>query len=174
VPIPARTVDLVRTHLDQCAAHPKTGHNLACDRTGADPRRRLTRRSPSAAAVIVDAVLDVVGVAGVPGTILVLDVGVVPRALVDIFDHQHDRRTGRHLLTGLFVGKHPRHDFYRVRLLPLCRKTGLAGAPPVEFALNVLNAKWNPRRTTIDHAADCRPVAFAKARKPEQMTESIE
>src|SRR5205085_754563 len=60
IPIPARPIDLVRTHLNQRAAHDKAGYDLARDRSGGHPRRRLARRRPPAAAIIVDAVFDVI------------------------------------------------------------------------------------------------------------------
>ena len=107
-------------------------------------------------------------------TIFVLDFGIVRRALVDILDHQHDRRPGRNLLAGLFVRENARHDFDGVRFLPLRRKARLPRPPAVELALDVVNGERNPRRATVDHAADPRPMAFAEAGKPEEMTESIE
>ena len=98
VPVPARAIDLVRAHLHQRAAHGEARHDLARDGAGSDPRRGLARGGAAAAAIIVDAVFDVVGVAGVAGPVLVLDLGIVLRALIDILDHQHDRRAGRDLL----------------------------------------------------------------------------
>jgi len=122
----------------------------------------------------VDAVFDVVGVTGVARTILVLDFRIVLRALVDVLDHQHDRRPGRDLSAGFFVGEDARHDLDRVRLLPLRRKARLPWPPAVELALDILNTERNPGRTAIYHAADRRSMAFAEAGEPEEMTESIE
>src|ERR1019366_6763535 len=136
VPVPARAVDFVRTHLDERAAHGQAGHDLARDGAGSDPRRGLARRGAPAAAIIGDAVFDVVGVAGVAGPVFVLDVGIVLRALIDILDQQHDRRAGGDL-AAVFAGEHPGHDLSRVRLLPLRREARLAGPPLVEITLDV-------------------------------------
>src|SRR6266436_537824 len=54
----------------------------------------------AAAAIIADAVFLPVGVVGVAGTEAVGDVAVIPRALVDIVDHQVDRRAGGRALEG--------------------------------------------------------------------------
>ena len=76
------------------------GHDLARDRAGRDPRRGLARRCAAAAAIVAHAVLDVVGVVGVARPVLVLDVGIVLGALVDILDQQRDRRAGGDLRAG--------------------------------------------------------------------------
>jgi hypothetical protein len=50
----------------------------------------------------------------------------------------------------------------------------LPGPPPVKIGLNVGFSERKARRTAINHAADCRPVALAKGRDPKQMSERIE
>src|SRR3546814_9298291 len=60
-----------------------------------DPRRGLARARPPAAAIIADAVFGVIGIVGVTGTIGLRDLAIILRALVDILDHQADRRAGR-------------------------------------------------------------------------------
>jgi hypothetical protein len=50
----------------------------------------------------------------------------------------------------------------------------LAGPALVEKGLDVRLGERNARWTTVDHAADRRPVAFAEGRNPEEMTEGIE
>ena len=58
-------------------------------------RAAVSRAEPAAAAaIIVDAVFDVIGVAGVARPIGALNFGVVLRALIDVLDHQRDRRAG--------------------------------------------------------------------------------
>ena len=108
------------------------------------------------------------------GSIFVFDVGVILGALVDILDHERNRRAGRNLLAAGFVGKYARKDFDRVRLLTLGGEARLAGPSPVEIGLNVGLGQRNARRTTIDHAADRRPMAFAEGRHAEGMPERIE
>ena len=83
-----------------CTSAPRMRHardDLARDRTGRHPHRRLARAGAPAAAIVADAVLGPVGVVGVAGAELVLDVGIILTALVDVVDDQRDRRAGRHL-----------------------------------------------------------------------------
>ncbi len=173
-PIPGGAIDRLRSHLDQRGAHIEAGHDLAGDGAGRHPHRGLARRGAAAAAVVVEAVFGVIGVAGVARPIDVLDGGIVLRALIDVLDQQRDRRAGRDLLAGRLVGEHAGEDFDRVRFLPLGGEAGLAGPPLVQIGLDVGLAQRNARWTTIDHAADRRPVAFAKGRDPEEMAEGIE
>ena len=93
---------------------------------------------------------------------------------VDILDYQHDGRAGRHLAPGPFVREYTRHDFDRVGFLTLGGKTRLSGPPAIELALDVLRHQRDPRWTTVDDAADRRPMAFAEAGEPEEVAERIE
>ena len=108
------------------------------------------------------------------GAILVFDVGIVLRALVDIVDQQRNRRTGGDLLAGLVINKHARENFDGIRLLALGGEPRLAGTAAVEIGLDIGFGQRNARRAAIDHAADRRPVAFAEGRDPEHMAEGVE
>ena len=108
------------------------------------------------------------------GAIDILDGGIILGALIDIIDQQRDRHAGRHLTASRLVGKHAREDFDGVRLLPLGGKARLPRPPLVQVGLDVGRAERNARWTTVDHAADRRPMAFAKGRDPEEMAEGIE
>ena len=88
----------MRSHLHQRRAHGHAGNDLARHRAGGHARRRLPRRGASAAAIVAQAVFGVVGVVGMAGAIEVADLRIVLRALVDILDHERDRRAGRDLL----------------------------------------------------------------------------
>ena len=112
------------------AAHRHARHDLARHRAGGDPRRGLARGGASAAAIVAQAVFGVIGVVGMAGPVEIADVGIVLGALIDIVDHERDRRTGRHRLAGRIVGDHAREDFDLV---------GLAGA-------GVVNRDWPGRR----------------------------
>src|SRR5262249_21838766 len=125
-------------------------------------------------AIIMDAVFHVIGVTGMAWPVFILDVGIIPGTLIVVFDQKHDRRAGRNLHARFFIDENTRHDFHRVRFLALGREAGLPGPPAVQFALDVFPGERNARRTAIHHAANYRPMAFAKARKPEEMTESVE
>ena len=150
------------------------GTILRAMRAGRDPHRGFARRLPAAAAIVAHAVFDVIGVVGVAGPILVPDVGIILRALVDIVDHQPDRRAGRHLRAGRLVDEHAGEDPDLVGLLPLRGEARLARPPLVEIGLDVGLGQRDARRAAVDHAADRRPVALAKGRDAEQMAEGIE
>src|SRR6185312_7075000 len=105
----------------QSGAHAHARHDLARDRAGGDTHRGLARGGTAAATVIVQPVFDVVGVASVAGPVLVFDLGVILRALVDVLDQQRDWRTGGHLFAARLVGEHAREDFDLIRLLSLGR-----------------------------------------------------
>jgi hypothetical protein len=61
---------------------------------GGDPRHRLSSARPPTAAVVAKAVLLVVGVVGVPGPVLVLDVRVVLALLVGVAHQNRDAGAG--------------------------------------------------------------------------------
>src|SRR5262249_27065788 len=138
-----------------------------------DARRRLPGGGASAAAIIVPAVFDVVGVAGVPRAVDVLDRRIVLGALVDVVDHQRDRRAGGDVLAARLVGEHAGQDAHRVRLLALRGEARLPRPAAVEIGLDIGGGERNPRRTAIDHAADRDPVALAEGRDAEQMAEGV-
>ena len=174
-PIPARAIDRRASPIWISArAHVEAGHDLARDGAGRHPHRGLARRGAAAAAIVVQAVFGVVGVAGVARPIDVLDGGIVLGALIDVVDQQRDRRAGGDLTAGRLVGEHAGQDFDRVRLLPLGGEARLAGPPLVQIGLDIGLAERDARWTAVDHAADRRPVAFAEGRDPEEMAEGIE
>ena len=91
----------------------------------------------AAAAIIADAVFDVVGVVGVRRTIFVLDIGIVLGARVFILDHERDRRARGHLFPGRLVGEYAGQDFDNVGFLALGGVARLAGTAFVQIWLNV-------------------------------------
>ena len=173
-PVPGAPVDLVRSDLDQGRAHIEPWHDLAGDGAGRDPHRGFSRRRAAPAAVVVEAVLRVIGVSGMPRPVDVLDRGIVLRALVDILDHERDRRPGRQLLAARLLGEHAGEDFDRIRLLALSREAGLTGPPFVQIRLDIGLGQRNARRTAVDHATDRQPVTFAEGRDSEEMAEGVE
>src|SRR5262249_9788375 len=125
IPVPPAAIDPMGAHLDERAAHAQVGHDLACDGAGGNPHRGLAGGLAAAAAIVAHAILYVIGVIGMSGPILILDVGIVPAALIDIVDHERNRRAGRHLLARRFVDDDAGEDFHRVRFLPLGREARL-------------------------------------------------
>src|SRR3977135_1778172 len=118
VPVPTRTLDLMWPHLDQRPAHGHPWHDLARDRSGGNTGRGLARGLPTAAAIVADAVFGIVGEVRMPRPVLVLDVGIILGALIDVVDHQRDWRSGRYLLAGSLIEKHAGEDFHLIRLAP--------------------------------------------------------
>ena len=103
---------------------------------------------------------------------LVLDVGVVLAALIDIVDEQADGGARGHLLAGL-VGKHARHQAHRIGLAALGGETRLPRPALVEEHLNVLGRQRDTGRAAIDNAADRWTVAFTPGGDPKQMAKRI-
>ena len=174
VPVPFGAIDLVRTHLHQRAAHFHTGQDLAGDRAGCDPRRGFARRRAAAATIIAQAIFGFIGEVGMSWAKLVLDLGIVLRALVGVLDQKRDRRSRRDLHAGLGMRHHAGQDLDRIRLLALRGEARLAGPAAIEIALDVLIGQRDQRRAAIDHAADRDPVALAKGRDPEHVAEGVE
>src|SRR5262249_28296946 len=119
VPVPAGAVDGMRPHLHEGAAYAQARHDLARNRAGRHAHRGLARRLTAAAAIVAQAVFRIIGVVGVAGPVLVLDVGVVPRTLVDIVDDERDRRPGRDLFSSRLVDEHAGENSDLVGLLAL-------------------------------------------------------
>ena len=130
-----------------------------------DAGRGLTGARPAAAAIVADPVLGIVGEVGVPGTVTVLDLAIVLRALVLVADHERDRCAGGDPL------EHTRQDLDPVRLLALGRELRLPGLAAVEPVLDLGLRQRQPRRHAVDHDTDGRPVALAPGRKTEQLAE---
>src|SRR5690606_11989452 len=163
-------VELDRTELGEITANANTDaleQVFPRDRAGRDPHRGLAGGGPSAAAIISEPVLLVVGVIRVARTVAVLDLLVIVRALVDVLDQQADRRAGR------FAFEHAREDTDAVRLATLRDEARLPGTPPIEILLNVLLGQRQTGRTAVDDATERRPVAFAEGRDRERLAERV-
>ena len=154
-----------------CTSAPRmrtaVAQHLARHAAGGDAHRGLARRGPAAAAIVADAVFQLVGQVGVAWPELRGDRRVVARALVDVVDLHGDRRAGGQAL------EHAGQDADLVRLLALRGEARLAGAAAVEPGLDVGLGQRDARRAAVDHAADRRPVAFAPGGDAEQMAEAV-
>ena len=60
-----------------------------------------------------------------------------------------------------------------VRFLALRGEARLTRSTSIKVTLDIISDKRNQRRTTVDHAADRRPVAFAKGGDAEKMAEAV-
>jgi hypothetical protein len=107
------------------------------------------------------------------GAELVADFGVVLGALVDILDHQRDRRAGRHLAAGTVILEHAGQDLHLVRLAPLRGEAVLARFALVEERLDVSLAQRQAGRAAIHHAAKRTPMTFAERGNAEQVAERV-
>jgi hypothetical protein len=105
--------------------------------------------------------------------VLVLDLGIVLRALVDIVDHQPDRRARGDLLAIALARMTPDRMRTCVGFLALRREARLARPAAVEVALDLGLAQRDQRRAAVDDAADRRPVALAEGGDAEEMAECV-
>ena len=146
---------------------------LRATRAGGDPHRRLARRGAAAAAVIADAVFDVIGEIGVAGPVLVPDLAVILRPLIDIVDQEADRRAGGDLAPARLVDHHAGEDADLVGLLALRGEARPAGPSLVEIELEIGGGERDQRRAAVDDAADRRTMALAESGDAEQMAECV-
>jgi len=107
------------------------------------------------------------------GAKLVADFRIVARTLVDVFDHERDRRSRRHLRHHAFVLKHAGEDLHRVGFLALRDEFGLARPAAVQIRLDIGFAQRDAWRAAIDDTADRRPVTLAEGRDPKHMPEAV-
>ena len=121
---------------------------------------------------IAQAVFHLIGVVGVAGPELVLDLAVVLGPRIHIGDLEGDRRSGGELRAA-FVVEHAGEDTHLVGLLALGGVFRLARFAFVEKSLDLGFGDGDAGRAAIDHAADRRPVAFAPGGDAEQMAEAV-
>ena len=99
---------------------------------------------------------------------------VVFGPLIGIFDHQLNGRA-RGCQQSAFAIDDPRQHTCDVRLPALGRVTRLSRPPLVEIGLNVaFKVKRQAGRTTVDHHADRRTVAFTPGRDAKHVAERVE
>ncbi len=156
-----------RAHLHQRAADGNAVQHLAGDGAGGDAHGGFAGGAAAPAAVVADAVFQVVGDVGVAGAVLFGDGAVVAAALVDVLDFQGDGRAG-----GLAVHD-AGEDSDLVGLLPLGGEFRLAGAAAIQPRLDVGFGERDAWRATVDDAADGRAVAFAPGGDAEQVAEAV-
>ena len=107
------------------------------------------------------------------GPVAVADLGIILRALVDVLDHQRDRRAGRDLPARALVREHAGEDAHLVRLAPLRGEARLARAAAVELGLDVGLRQRDQRRAAVDDAAERRPMALAEGGDAEEVAEGV-
>ncbi|MND90681.1 hypothetical protein D3C80_827730 [compost metagenome] len=159
--------------LDERAAHGHTRHNKPCNAAGGDTGRGFAGRRASAAAIIANAVFDVIGIVGMAGTIAAGDLAIILGTLIGILDKHRDRRAGRDHRLAVLVEHHARENLDDVIFAPLGDETRLAGLALVHPGLNVGMGEAQSGRAAIDHATECGTMAFAPGRNAEKMAERI-
>ena len=107
------------------------------------------------------------------GTVLVLDVAIVLRALIDIVDEHADWRSRRHLAARRVVDHHAGEDARLVRLTALGGETGRSRPAPIKLSLDVRRLQGDARGTAVDDAPDSRPVTLAEGGDAEEVSESV-
>ncbi len=98
-PVPAASVNLERPHLNKCTTHLHTGQHFACQSTGCDTCSGLACGLAAAPAIITNAVLGFIGIVGMSRAKRVLDVPIIFRPLIGVFDHQGKGGSCRDFLT---------------------------------------------------------------------------
>ena len=145
----------------------RVAQNLAGDGAGRDPHRGLARRGPPAAAIVADAVFQVIGEVGMARPVALGDVAVVLGPLVDIVDQQRNGRAGRQSLED--AGQ----DAHLIGLLALGGEARLPRPAAVQKRLDVGLAERDARRAAVHHTADGRTVALAPGRDTEQVAKGV-
>src|SRR5690606_24120315 len=121
----------------------------------------------SAAAIVAEAVLGVVGIVGMARPVRLGDFGVILGTVVDVLDHQADRRAG-----GLAFER-AREDADLVRLLALGGEFAGPGAPCIEERLDMALIQLQPRRAPVHDGAERGPMALAPGRVAEGSAEGV-
>src|SRR3546814_5479786 len=96
------------------------------------------------------------------------DLRIILRALVDILNHQADRRAGGPAL------EHARKEADPVRLLPLRGVARLARPPLVQPGLNLRLRQAEARRAAVHHRAQRGAVASTPGREAKNAAEGVE
>jgi len=116
---------------------------------------------------IANAVLLPIRVIGMTGPELLCDSGVILAARVGVADQQGNRSAGGDALVNA------REYFNRIGLVPLRDMPRFTGGATRQVGNKHLRAQRKPRRAAIDHAANRRPVAFAKGGNAQQFSERV-
>ena len=126
--------------------------------------RADARPPPRGSRMPVFRLISEVGMAGPERRVLRIVAG--PR--IDIVDHQADRRPGRAPLDK------PRTGCARGPVPVLATHASMCPAGVLSsHCCTQRLVQLQPRRATVDDAADCRPMALAPSRHPQQMAEAI-
>src|SRR5690554_2422528 len=140
---------------------------LLGDGTGCDPHGGLPGTGATAAAVVADTIFVMVGIIGVGRTKLILDIAVIPGALIGIFDQQPNRRPRGHTF------EHAGKNTHLIGLTALRRVPRRARAAAIEITLQIRLAKRKSRRTAVDNGTQCRAMALAESGDSEKLAESV-
>ena len=143
-------------------SQPLAGHSARGDAHGG-----LPRRGAAAPTIVANTVLFPVGVVRVPRTELPRDVIVIARPGIGVFDQQGDRGA------GAAPFEHARKDLHIVRLAPLRCVPTAPGRPSLQFGLDLAGFDFQPRRATVNDAANGRAVAFTEGRDPKQSSKRV-
>ena len=172
-PVPATAVDTVHAHGHQRALDLKPRHDLARYGACCHTSCRFARRRTSAAAIVANAVFDVIGIIGMTGTILTGNFAIILRALIGVLDHHRNRRASRRHGHAIVAQKNTGKHANLIRFAALRRIFGLAGLALVEIGLNFGFRERNAGRAAVNNATERQTVAFAPGGYAEQMTETI-
>ena len=95
-------------------------------------------------------------------TILVLNVAVVLRSLIDVLDEDADRHPRRDLTARIVVHHHAGVDARLIRFAPLGGEARGSRPAPVEVGSDVGRLQRDSRRAAVDDATNSGAVARRK------------
>src|SRR5690242_573551 len=168
--IPRLERNFVRSELAQVTTNDdaiRFPEPLFRDRGGGDTDGRFSRGRAPTTSMIANSILLPIGIIGMTGTKRIDQIAIVLTARIFIADQQRNRRP-----RGLAL-EHPGENFDGIGLLPLCHMARGAGLTAVEVFLNIFSGQRKAWGTAIDDTADRGPMAFAKGREGEDVTERI-
>jgi hypothetical protein len=144
-----------------------SGASTARDRAGRDARHGLAGAGATAAGDGADPELRLVRVVGVRRPVRARDLGVVLAPLIGVADLHRDRRAQREAIED------SRQDLDAVGLLALGDDVALAGAAPVELALDLGGIDGDARRTAVDGDAHGRAVRLTEGGHTKRGAEAV-
>src|SRR5690606_11319149 len=140
---------------------------LLCNGSRHYPAGGFPGRRPSAAPVVAEAVLLVVGEVGMRRAVSIFVMGVILRFLVGVLD---DKANGR---AGAFAFKDTRKEFHRVGLLSLRHYGRLTRSSSVQLLLDGLLVYLQTGRTAVDDPPDGIAMGFPESSELKKFPEGI-
>ena len=105
--------------------------------------------------------------------ISVSDFGIVFRPLINILDHEADRRAGGHLTIGAVIFKDTGEDLDLIRLTTLGYETAGPRAALVQELLDPNFVQRQSGGAAVDDTSDCTPMTLAPGCHAKHMSKCV-